>query len=108
MNRLEQVKQMLEESPDDPFLIYAMAMEHLETAPDQALPYLEQLYREHPDYVGTYYQLARLYVAYERLEEAQKVYQQGLKVLKKSAESKLTRELEMAYEEFLFEYEDEL
>ena len=52
---------MLDESPDDPFLIYALAREH-ESANStmQALLMYEHLINKHPEYIATYYHYANL------------------------------------------------
>ncbi|MCS7086489.1 MAG: tetratricopeptide repeat protein, partial [Bacteroidia bacterium] len=56
MSRLETLLGYLAASPSDPFLIYAVAHEHVQNGDDDAArPYFERLLREHPDYLATYY-----------------------------------------------------
>ena len=53
--RLEQLREMLAEEPNDPFLIYALATEYLNTDKAKARLYFEILLSKYPDYAGTYY-----------------------------------------------------
>lgn len=98
---------MQSEDPDDPFLLYALAMEYREQAPKKMRSYLEQLRDQHPDYPGTYYHLAKAYIADGALRAAHQAFEQGLPICRAAKNPKLFQELESAYQEFLFEYEDE-
>ncbi len=52
--RLQQLFKFLEEDKNDPFTLYAIALEYQETQPDEAMKYFEGLLQNHPDYTGTY------------------------------------------------------
>lgn len=55
MNRIESLLALLDESPNDPFLIYAIGQEYAKTGqPLQAFLSYELLVNDHPDYVATY------------------------------------------------------
>lgn len=60
-SRLEQLREMLDDDPSDPFTRYALAMElrGLGRAAE-ALAELERVHREAPEYLATYQQYARL------------------------------------------------
>ncbi|MFN0196334.1 MAG: tetratricopeptide repeat protein [Planctomycetaceae bacterium] len=65
MPRREQLLEMLQSDPDDPFLHYALALDDLSRGDDDAgLDRLSHLNSAHPDYVPAYFQrgqvLARL------------------------------------------------
>lgn len=61
MSKIAELDSLLDERPDDPFLIYALAREHDKHAnPLQAVLMYEHLVNSHPDYIGTYYHYARL------------------------------------------------
>lgn len=110
MDRITQLLALQKESPNDPFFPYALAMEYLEKDPASALPYLESLRNHHPEYAATYYHLANLYLSFGRLQDAQTTFKQGISVCRQQKEGKapkLLQELETAYEQFLFEYEDD-
>ena len=69
--RLEQLHSMLADEPGDPFLRYAIALEHRRSGDmPQAIADLEGLLQEDPKYIACYYQLAMLLAEAGRTEEA--------------------------------------
>lgn len=102
-NRLQQLLVFLAEEPDEPFNLYAVALEYLNNDVQKAQVYLEKLLKEHPDYVATYYQLAKLYAENEEISKAKMVYEQGLKVSQAQNDTKTFQELQKAYQQLLFE-----
>ena len=61
MSRIKELESMLEASPDDPFIIYALARENeKQSATLQALLMYEYLVNHHPDYIATYYHYSKL------------------------------------------------
>ncbi len=99
--RLERLIEMRKDDPKDPFLIYAVAMEYQKA--DQlelALTFYEELIENHPDYVGTYYHLAKLYEILKKIEEADACYQIGMKIARKLGENHAYNELQSAYRSF--------
>lgn len=79
MDRLATLLDYHRDDPDDPFVRYALAQEHLKRGEtNEALAYFEALADEHPDYVGTYYHLGKLYEALGRPEDAIRTYQIGV------------------------------
>jgi len=81
MEKLEKLKAFLAESPNDPFLHYAIATEHLKNgALEKGRIKFEYLIENHPSYVGTYYHLGQLYERLNQTENALNTYQQGMKV----------------------------
>ncbi|WP_038032176.1 tetratricopeptide repeat protein [Thermonema rossianum] len=103
--RIRKLKEMLAESPDDPFLYYALAMEYQQAAPQEALAYLEQLRQRFPHYAPTYYALAHLYWDLGQLAQARAVFEEGIEVCRQAGESKLLTELQTAFRTFLLEEE---
>lgn len=102
-SRLEQLLEHLKEDPDDPFNIYAVAMEYRGQQPDLCLHYLNQLHRDHPDYLPTYYQLATLLEEMGEDPKVEKIYEEGIDLAKKQQNQFALRELQSAYDEFMFE-----
>jgi tetratricopeptide (TPR) repeat protein len=97
-NRLQKLLDFLENEPNDPFLKYALATEYLNSnEPDKALSYYEDLVRNHPDYVGTYYHLGKLYEALDRKEDAIHTYQNGMVAARKSNDMHAFSELQSVY-----------
>lgn len=99
-NRLEKLLEFLKNEPNDEFLQYALATEYLrlnDTA--NALAYYEKLINEHPDYVGTYYHLGKLYEALNRKDDAIKTYERGMEVAQKKRDNHAFAELKVVYQE---------
>lgn len=104
--RIEQLKRFLAETPKDPFLLYALALEYTTDQPQEAKAYFEKLLEDHPDYLGTYYHAAALYEALSEPSLAKQTYEKGIALAKKQLETKALQELQNAYQNFLFEWED--
>jgi tetratricopeptide (TPR) repeat protein len=79
MTRITELEAMLDESPNDPFLIYALAREYEKTnGTMQALLMYEHLVTNYPDYIATYYHYAKLLFGAGNRPEAIKLLQQGI------------------------------
>lgn len=77
--RLEQLLNFYKSSPEDSFLLFALAKEYEKLGQQQqALEHYLKLHQSDPEYIGLYYHLGKLY---ERLNEPQKAwntYTEGL------------------------------
>lgn len=104
--RIQQLLQFIDEQPDDPFNIYALAMEYRDGQPTQALHYLKQLLDDHPTYLATYYHAAALYAELNDRENAETVYQQGIELAREQKNEKTFQELSRAYRAFLDDDDD--
>jgi predicted Zn-dependent protease len=79
MNRIEQLETLLDESPDDPFLIYALAREYQKISSTmQALLMYEHLVTNYPSYIATYYHYAKLLYDGGNSREAIRLLEQGI------------------------------
>ena len=101
--RISQLKKFLEDDPNDPFLLYALATEYVKEAPQTALTYFEQLLQDHPDYVPTYYHAAALYAELDLQDKAEETYQTGIQKAQLAGDSHALRELQTAYTNWQFE-----
>ncbi len=100
MNRLEKLLEFLKNEPNDEFLQYALATEYLrlnDTA--KALQYYETLVEKHPDYVGTYYHLGKLYEALNRKADAIVIYEKGMIIARQKRDNHALSELQTVYNE---------
>lgn len=103
--RLNQLLEFLKEDPNDPFTLYAVATEYKGIDTATAQRYFEQLLSEHPDYLPTYYHVANLYLQLNKKDQAEAAYKNGIHLAKKQNNALALRELQNAYNEFLFEDE---
>lgn len=77
-DRLEQLRALLAEEPGDPFIRYAIALEHKRAGRmELAANELEALLKEDPKYVACYYQLAIVLIDLGRSAEALNVCEVG-------------------------------
>lgn len=95
--RMQQLLTLLENSPQDAFLLFAIAKEY-EGIGDRskALDTYRQLENSTPDYVGLYYHLGKLLEKLDRLEEAKAAYDKGLEVAKAAGDRHAWNELSSA------------
>ncbi|WP_020526967.1 tetratricopeptide repeat protein [Flexithrix dorotheae] len=105
--RLKKLYEFLENDPHDPFTIYAIASELVFEKPKEALKYFTRLLNEHPDYVATYYHAAHLFVELGNREKAEEVYKKGIAICQEKQELHALAELQSAYNNFLYDDEDE-
>jgi predicted Zn-dependent protease len=99
--RIEILREYLEEDPDDPFLRFALATELLKAGQEErAVETFERLIRDDPEYVGTYYHLARLYHMMGRAEEARKTAENGIPIAVRLGESRSASELRQLLSDF--------
>ncbi len=102
--RVKKLLEFLENEPNDPFTIYALATEHLDTESTKSKMYFEQLLQDHPDYLPTYYHAAQLYADLDMIDQANRTYQLGIALAEKQKEHKTLQELRNAYQNFEFEH----
>lgn len=96
-NRIDEIKKMLKTDPDDSFLTYALALEHEKSGDaKEAIKILEDLNRQDPDYLGSYYKLGQLYENSNKLDKAISVYRSGIKLADEKKDFKAKGELEEA------------
>lgn len=94
MSRLQQLLNLYQASPNEPFICFALAKEYEKLGEEaQALHFYTTLVEKHPDYVGTYYHLGKLY---EKMQDAPKAfftYKQGMQVARKIGDGHALSEL---------------
>ena len=81
---METLQSMLAESPDDSFLIFALAKEYEKTDDqNKALEVYLNLLEKDPQYIGLYYHLGKLYEALSESQKALEIYDMGITLAKK-------------------------
>ncbi|MCB0606902.1 MAG: tetratricopeptide repeat protein [Lewinellaceae bacterium] len=94
MDRLNRLKEMLGDSPEDPFLLFAMSKEYESIGEhEEALKGYHSLKNLHPDYTGLYYHLGKLLEQLKRPEEARMTYEEGIRACKRVGDHHALREL---------------
>lgn len=106
MSRIEQIRQFLQESPNDSFLRYALAQELKKqgdlNAAREAYLWLTE---NQPSYVATYYHLGKLLITQGEKEAALAWFNLGIEHAKAAKELHALSELQSAKLEL--EYEDD-
>ncbi len=102
-SRIIQLKKFLEESPDDPFIHYGLALEFQKSDTAEALKKYDELLQKFPDYLPTYYHAAHLFWESELHEKAEEIFFRGIALAEKQGDQNTLRELRNAYQNFQFE-----
>lgn len=84
--RMEQLEAMLAEDPNDPFLRYGLAMEHVSQGEDEAaVVMLQDLIRQFPEqpYVPAYLQAGQALMRLGRDREAAAILREGIQAARR-------------------------
>ncbi len=104
--RIAQLQSFLRDTPGDPFLVYALALEFQQEDPAEAIRLFTGLLENHPEYLPTYYHAAALFDHLGNQEKAGAIYEAGIALARRQNASLALRELQSAYAEFQFGNED--
>ncbi len=97
MDRIEKLKEFLVKSPTDSFIQHALALEYIKIGDDiSARTLFEQLLSANPGYAGSYYHLGKLLERNGDIENAIRIYRQGITAAKGSADLHTQQELQAA------------
>ena len=103
LNRIEQLLKFVDEEPDNPFNLYALALEYQNIDKEKAIFYFGKLLNEHESYIPTYYHAASFYTERGLLPQAKQVYEKGIQLAKDQNAAHALKELKNAYQNFLVE-----
>jgi Tfp pilus assembly protein PilF len=102
--RIEQIKSMLQNEPEDAFLQYALATEYVAGEQlNEGREVFEKLVEAQPDYVATYYHLGKLYETISEREKAEATYETGIEIAVKIKDLHAKSELQDALNNLLFD-----
>ena len=102
MSRIEKLIEYLAASPSDSFLQHALALEYVKAGNDaEARELFENILEKAPDYVGSYYHLAKLLERADEIDDAKQWYERGLAAAKSAGDTHSYNELQMAWEDLL-------
>ncbi|MBL7761747.1 MAG: tetratricopeptide repeat protein [Sediminibacterium sp.] len=103
MNRIDRIREFLAANPSDNFLRHALALEFIKignTAGAREL--FEAILAESPDYVGSYYHLAKLLEQLGEKDLAVEWYEKGMAAAKAAKDQHSYNELQAAYEDLVY------
>ncbi len=94
-DRLESLLKLLEQDPNDSFLSYGIALEHISASNFvEAERYLSSIIKKDPDYVPAYMQLAQVYENLNLIDKAKNIYKEGIEIARNNNDSHAADEME--------------
>ena len=100
MNKIDQLKEFLKVTPNDPFLQHALALEFIKIGDEQAAKILfENILAHDPAYVGSYYHLGKLLERINDNVNAIGIYKTGMNQAKLIKDNHSYNELQAALED---------
>lgn len=103
MNRIEKIVEFLAQQPQDNFLRHALALEYIKIGEDiKARDLFIEILSQSPDYVGSYYHLAKLLEKLGQRSDAINWYEKGMAASKLAKDDHAYRELQGAYEDLIY------
>lgn len=100
MNRISELLELLKESPDDAFLMYALGLEYEKSGEnDKVLEFYSLLIKQHPNYLPTYYMFAHFLYRKGQFQKAFHIAQDGISLCERLNDSKTKLELESLLDE---------
>lgn len=103
MQRIERIIEFLKQQPNDNFLRHALALEYMKLEElGKARELFEAILTESPDYIGSYYHLAKCLVQMQEVEKAIEWYEKGMAAAKLAKDDHAYRELQAAYEDLVY------
>lgn len=103
MNRIEKILEFLNQQPKDNFLRHALALEYIKIGEDiKARDLFIQILKETPEYIGSYYHLAKILEKLQDRTAAIEWYEKGMAAAKLAKDDHAYRELQGAYEDLMY------
>jgi tetratricopeptide (TPR) repeat protein len=103
MQRIERIIEFLKQQPKDNFLRHALALEYMKLEDfEKAKNLFVDILTESPDYIGSYYHLAKCLVIMQKVDQAIGWYEKGMAAAKAAKDDHSYRELQAAYEDLVY------
>lgn len=104
--RLDQLRSMLSEDPNDVFIHYAIALELFKaSAVEDAIGQLQSIIEQHADYIPAYFRLGQWYAEQDQVAQALEILSKGLDLAKSQKDDKAAQEIQELIL-FIEDYED--
>jgi Tfp pilus assembly protein PilF len=102
MSRVDKILEMMHSGEKDSFLQHALALEYIKIGQlHAAMEQFVDLLSSNPDYVGSYYHLAKLYERLNEVDQAIFTYEKGMEIAKKLKDQHAYNELLAAKDELI-------
>ena len=99
MDRIAMLQEILDQSPDDAFARYGLALEYSNSGQtDQALAQFGTLLTKHPDYTAGYFMAAQTLAKADRTEDAKKMLTDGIASARRTGNQHALSEMEAMLE----------
>ena len=96
-DRMQKLQSMLEKDPSDPFLYFAMGMEHKKAGDtNEAIAAFTKTLEKDPGYCVAYHQAALTYEDAGDMEAAKRTYHDGIAAARKKGDNHAADEMEAA------------
>jgi len=103
MDRIAKIREFLVKQPGDNFLRHALALEYLKIGHDtDARDLFLEILTDSPEYIGTYYHLAKTLEKLGMREAAIDWYEKGMAAAKMAKDQHAYNELQSAYEDLVY------
>ena len=80
-NRIERLKSIIVENPNDTFALFALAKEYeKENKLGKSVQLFERLLVADKKYIGAYYHLAKVYEQLDEIKKALNIYEEGITI----------------------------
>jgi tetratricopeptide (TPR) repeat protein len=97
MSRIEVIKKIVAQQPNDPFPRYGLAMEYKNAGQaDEAHAAFSELEERWPEYVAAYLMHGNLLASMHRLDEARAIFESGIAAARKKGDAHALGELQSA------------
>lgn len=103
LERVELLRAFIIEEPENPFNRYALALEIKEINPYEAADLFDFLLGNHPDYLPVYFPSAHFFFELDQIEKAKEIFEKGIVLARELNDQKALKELQNAFQNFLFE-----
>jgi tetratricopeptide (TPR) repeat protein len=105
-HRILQILKFLDASPNDSFLLHALALEYVKQGNLlEAKNVFERVISQDAYYLGSYYHLAKTYESLEHQAKAIQTYEEGIKIAQMQGDFKTLNELRSALD-FILDGDD--
>jgi len=96
-DKLPKLQAMLEKQPNDPFLLYGIALEHKKlNEPEKAILFLDRCIAADPNYCYAYFQRGQISEMTGDIEAARQSYEDGIVAAKRAKDAHAQSEIEGA------------